>query len=134
MSVVHQASFSSDLNDIVTNLIKEDNRLHKKKNVPSINIIPLKNILDVDQDRLSLTNLEESIDREDYTSEHAFFELGYTGHVSDAASFTQREQAIPLLQEAFEKKDHQHIIDALQNTKSQMLFIYFVYRCYVVYV
>jgi hypothetical protein len=127
-SVDRTSSFAPALMEVVTKLMKEDKRLNKKKNVPSMNVIPLKDVLDEELDRLSLFNLEQSIDREDYSLSHVFFEVGYAGHASNDASFIQREQAIALLRDAFETKDHDHIVQSLESNKSQILFVYFVYR------
>ena len=56
------------------------------------------------------------------------FKVGYCGHPNFPYTNIQLEQASDLILSHFQKEDHSFIIDTLRNKKTQLVYLYYVYK------
>ena len=57
-----------------------------------------------------------------------FFEIGYCGHPNFPYKNIQPEQASDWILSHFQKEDHSLIHDKLKNKKTQLVYLYYVYK------
>ena len=79
-------------------------------------------------DRISLQQLEYEMERADLPDDYLFYEIGYCGHPTFPYKHIQLEKSTKLIISRFHEEDHQLIYDIVNNKKTQLVCLYFVYR------
>ena len=68
------------------------------------------------------------MDRSDLPDDYSFLEIGYFGHPNFPYTNIQLEQASDLIPSHFQKEYHSFIHDTLKNKKTQLVYLYCVYK------
>ena len=89
---------------------------------------PLKAILNLVVERISLQQLEYEMERDDLPDDYNCFEIGYCGHPASPYAHIQLEQSTKWIIYNFREEEHPLIYDTINNKNKQLVWLYFVYR------
>ena len=106
----------------------DDGDLFKNRSKRHTFVIRFLTMLNLEMERISLHQLEYEMDRTGYPVYYNVFEIVYCGHPNFAYTNIQPYQSIDLILSHFQKEDHSFINDTIRNKKTQVVYLYFVYK------
>ena len=118
----HRATFEEKMNTHCYSLKMDDDTLLKNRSkTPDFVLRPLKSMINVEVERLSLQKLKYEIDCTDNPVDSNFFEIGYCVHANFPYANIQFKQAINLIFSYLLEENYPFIHDTLKNKNTPLV-------------
>ena len=104
---------------------KDDALFKIKPKRPAYVLNPLKAMLNLFVDRISLKQLDYKMEWNDLPNDYNFFQIGYCYHPAFSYAHIQLEQANKLIPSLFQEEDHPFIYDTFNNKRTKLVCSYF---------